>query len=382
MKILTIFGTRPEVIKIAPILNIIKQKAGISAIAWTTGQHREILSQMLTMFDITPSLDLGLMVHNQSLTHITSCVLSGLEKHLKQLKPDLILVQGDTTTAMASALAAFYLKIPVGHIEAGLRTGDCYSPFPEEMNRRLISQLATYHFAPTIHNTNMLTSEGIHTKHIHTTGNTVIDALFYTLARIKKHPSLQLKLNAQFPMLNSDKKMILVTCHRRENWGNNLESICDALIKIIEKHTNIIIVFPVHPNPAISSIVSKKLQQIDRIHLVAPANYTEFIYLMSHAYLILSDSGGVQEEAPSLGVPVLVLREHTERQEGIKAGVSRLIGAKKEAIIREVDILLLNSEAYQSMASAQNPYGDGKAAQRICDILIKIKQHGLELTIL
>ena len=342
-----------------------------------TAQHRQMLDQILIPFDIKPDYDLNIMKDDQSLSQVTTSVLSKIEELLKQEKPDIILVQGDTTTAFVASLASFYQKIPVGHIEAGLRTHNRYYPFPEEMNRRLTDALASLHFAPTPKAAENLLKEGISEKSIFVTGNTVIDALFMILARINNveldelsKPNSKNELSIQ-PFNNSTNKLILVTAHRRENFGKPLKNICLALKEIAKKNNDVEIIYPVHLNPNVQKTVYSLLNGNDRVHLLKPLDYEPFVNLMAKSYLILTDSGGIQEEAPSLGKPVLVLRDVTERPEAVEAGTVRVVGTDKARVIHETEKLLRDKKEYEKMSQAINPYGDGKASQRIVNILIR-----------
>lgn len=365
MKILSVFGTRPEAIKMAPLIQRLKQRTDVESFVCVTGQHRQMLDPFLRLFQIEADYDLDIMKPGQSLTEITTAVLTRLKEVLLSLRPDLLLVQGDTTTALAGALAAFYEKIPVGHVEAGLRTGNLMMPWPEEMNRKLISSLATWHFAPTQRAKENLQKEGIQ-KGIFVTGNTVIDALFFTLQQLKNHPALRTR---SFDFLDPRRKLILVTGHRRENFGEGFASICQALRRIAER-SDVQIVYPVHLNPQVQGPVRSILANRDHIHLIEPLDYLDFVFLMDLSYLILSDSGGIQEEAPSLGKPVLVMREVTERPEAVEAGTVLLVGTDEERIVRETERLLDDSSLYLSMAHAHNPYGDGHAAERIIQEIV------------
>ncbi len=361
MKILSVFGTRPETIKMAPILKHLEERKEIQSLICVTAQHRHMLDQCMDLFQLRADFDLNIMKPGQSLTEITTSILTHLKEVLKRVKPDLLLVQGDTSSAMAGALAAFYEKIPVGHVEAGLRTGDIYSPWPEEMNRKLISSLASLHFAPTELSKMNLLKEGVPSDRIFVTGNTVIDALFYTLQH-SSEPKLE--------FLDPRKKLILVTGHRRENFGEGFQSICRA-IETISKRSDVQIVYPVHLNPHVQAPVKSILGGSKNIHLMEPVDYITFVFLMKLSYLILTDSGGVQEEAPSLGKPVLVMREVTERPEALAAGTAKLVGTDEETIVREIEKLLENSGEYQQMAQAHNPYGDGHAAKRIIQHILE-----------
>jgi UDP-N-acetylglucosamine 2-epimerase len=347
----------------APVIYELRRYSDqIEPVICVTAQHREMLDQILKWFEITPDYDLNLMQENQSLPQITTRVMTGISDLLEKTRPDIVLVQGDTTSAMVTALAAFYQRIPVGHIEAGLRTRDRYSPFPEEINRRQISVLSTYHFAPTVTAVKALQSEGIPPENIFHTGNTVIDALLMTAAK---------EIPSEIPFPSNGRKLILVTAHRRENFGRPLEQICFALRELARSHEDIEIVYPVHQNPNVYEPVSRLLKDEQRIELLPPLSYPEFVHLMARSYLILTDSGGIQEEAPSLGKPVLVLRDTTERPEAIEAGTAKLIGTERERIVDEVNVLLDSETAWRDMTSRINPFGDGRAAERIVGVLMK-----------
>lgn len=361
MKILSVFGTRPETIKMAPIIERLKHVPGVESIVCVTAQHRHMLDQFMQLFRMKSDFDLNIMKPNQTLTEITTSVLIQLKEVLREVKPDLLLVQGDTTSAMAGALAAFYEHIPVGHVEAGLRTGNMRMPWPEEMNRKLIGSIATLHFAPTATAKNHLLSENVPPEKIFVTGNTVIDALHFTLKNSK---------SPAFDYIDPSKRLILVTGHRRENFGEGFQSICKALRKIAERN-DIEIVYPVHLNPNVQAPVRSILGGAKNIHLIEPVDYITFVFLMEKAHLILTDSGGVQEEAPSLAKPVLVMREVTERPEGIEAGTARLVGTDEAKIVREIELLLNDPEQYKFMAQAHNPYGDGHAAERIVQHILE-----------
>lgn len=366
-KILIVFGTRPEAIKMAPVVAQMKL-TGFDVKVCVTAQHRQMLDQVLNLFDITPDFDLDLMRKNQDLSDITQGCLAGLKKVLEAFMPDWVLVHGDTTTAFAAALAAYYRKIPVAHVEAGLRTGNIYSPWPEEMNRRLVAALTTIHFAPTEQAKQNLLHEGVPESAIHVTGNTVIDALLDVVKRIKKDPALSRGLAGQFSYLDPGRKLILVTGHRRENFGEGFENICHAL-RMLGERKDVEIVYPVHLNPNVQEPVYRILGDLERIHLIEPLDYLPFIYLMERAHFLITDSGGIQEEAPSLGKPVLVMRDTTERPEALAAGTVRLVGTERSLIAREATMLLDDSSHYEKMAKAHNPYGDGLAAKRIADIM-------------
>jgi len=364
LKVLSVFGTRPEAIKMAPVVEHLKKAKGIQPFVCVTAQHRHMLDQVLDLFKIKPDYDLNLMKPGQDLTDITTGVLTGLRPILKQLKPHIILAQGDTTTVFAASLAAFYEKIPMGHVEAGLRTGNIYSPWPEEMNRKLATDIAALHFAPTAESKANLLREGVSPRDIFVTGNTVIDALLEVVAKLKSNPALGKSLAARFPYLDPKRKLILVTGHRRENFGAGFEAICRALARLSERE-DVQIVYPVHLNPNVQEPVKRVLGARPRVHLIDPQDYLPFVFLMSRSHLILTDSGGVQEEAPSLGKPVLVMRDTTERPEAVKAGTVVLVGTREAKIVGEAKRLLDDPRRYRAMARAHNPYGDGKAAERI-----------------
>ncbi len=375
-KILLVFGTRPEAIKMAPLFKALQDESSFHTKICVTAQHREMLDQVLEVFNITPDYDLNLMKAGQSLFDITSGVLLGMQKVLSDFKPDLVLVHGDTTTTFASSLAAFYQKIRIGHIEAGLRTGDLFSPWPEEANRQLTSRIATYHFAPTNISKQNLLKEHVNEKNIVITGNTVIDALFLALDRIKKNNILEEKIKKgicnKYP-LKSNRKFILVTGHRRENFGQGFINICESLKTLAINNPDIDIVYPVHLNQNVQKPVKNILSNTQNIFLVDPLQYEPFIYLMNSSYFIITDSGGVQEEAPSLGKPVLVMRETTERPEAIEAGTVKLVGTEPEKIIKEAQKLLYDHSEYKKMSQAHNPYGDGKACKKIVEFIREIK---------
>lgn len=372
MKLFFVFGTRPEAIKLAPLILKTKQDSLLDVCICVTGQHDEMLRQVLDFFKIVPNYNLKIMQVNQSLYDVTANIIKSLEKIITLEKPSLILVQGDTTTAFVGALASFYQKIPVAHIEAGLRSHNKYSPFPEEINRVLVGHLADYHFAPTIKAKENLLNEGINENGIYVVGNTVIDALFLTLENIKNQEDKFLKY---FDWLNIKKPMILMTCHRRESFGEPFKNICLALKEIV-RNSNLEIVYPVHLNPNVRKPIFEILNGCENIHLIEPVPYPHLVWLMKKSYLVLTDSGGIQEEAPSLGKPVLVMRNVTERVEGIEAGTCKLIGSKKEDIIKGVTHLLTDSIEYKKMAKATNPYGDGKSSERIIDIIKKSEIKG------
>ncbi|MDU2941538.1 MAG: UDP-N-acetylglucosamine 2-epimerase (non-hydrolyzing) [Enterobacteriaceae bacterium] len=369
MKVLTVFGTRPEAIKMAPLVHALAKDPHFEAKVCVTAQHREMLDQVLHLFSIVPDYDLNIMSPGQGLTEITCRILQGLKPILESFKPDVVLVHGDTTTTIATSLAAFYQRIPVGHVEAGLRTGDLNSPWPEEGNRMLTGRLATWHFAPTENSRQNLRDENTLDEQIFVTGNTVIDALFWVRDRVMADEALRAELTARYPFLSNGKKMILVTGHRRESFGEGFEQICHALADIAAQNRDVQIVYPVHLNPNVSEPVNRILGHVDNVILIEPQDYLPFVWLMNHAWLILTDSGGIQEEAPSLGKPVLVMRDTTERPEAVEAGTVRLVGTDREDIVKQVTRLLYDDDEYLAMSRAHNPYGDGKACERILDAL-------------
>ncbi|WP_433669116.1 non-hydrolyzing UDP-N-acetylglucosamine 2-epimerase [Klebsiella michiganensis] len=369
MKVLTVFGTRPEAIKMAPLVHALAKDPHFEAKVCVTAQHREMLDQVLKLFSIVPEYDLNIMQPGQGLTEITCRILEGLKPVLESFKPDVVLVHGDTTTTMAASLAAFYQRIPVGHVEAGLRTGDLSSPWPEEGNRTLTGHLATYHFAPTETSRQNLLRENIADNRITVTGNTVIDALFWVRDRVLSDEALHNELTQRYPFLANGKKMILVTGHRRESFGRGFEQICHALAEIAANNPDVQIVYPVHLNPNVSEPVKRILGHVENVILIEPQDYLPFVWLMNRAWLILTDSGGIQEEAPSLGKPVLVMREMTERPEAVSAGTVCLVGTDSQRIVNEVTRLLQDESAYQAMSRAHNPYGDGQACHRILSAL-------------
>ncbi|MDR0805282.1 MAG: UDP-N-acetylglucosamine 2-epimerase (non-hydrolyzing) [Enterobacteriaceae bacterium] len=369
MKVLTVFGTRPEAIKMAPLVHALAADDYFESKVCVTAQHREMLDQVLKLFNIKPDYDLDIMRPGQGLTEITCRILEGLKPVLEEFKPDVVLVHGDTTTTLATSLASFYQRIPVGHVEAGLRTGDLYSPWPEEGNRRLTGHLAMYHFAPTETSKHNLLTEAIAENRIFVTGNTVIDALLWVCDRIRTDVNLRQEMEQRYAFLQQHKKIILVTGHRRESFGDGFERICSALADIARTHPDVQVVYPVHLNPNVREPVKRILSHIDNVTLIEPQDYLPFVYLMDHAYLILTDSGGIQEEAPSLGKPVLVMRNTTERPEAVSAGTVRLVGTNIALILEEVSRLLTDENEYHQMSRAHNPYGDGKACQRILDAL-------------
>jgi len=373
-KILIVFGTRPEAIKMAPLVKEFEKNSKYFEMkVCVTAQHREMLDQVLELFGITPHYDLDIMKHGQDLYDVTSKVLLGMRDILNDFKPDIVLVHGDTTTTVSTTLAAFYQKIAVGHIEAGLRTGDIYSPWPEEANRLLTTQITKYHFAPTLTNKANLEKEHVNDSNIIVTGNTVIDSLFMIIEKIKQEESLRKEIESKISSLgytyNPDKKLILITGHRRENFGEGFLNICNALKVLAEKYTDVDFVYPVHLNPNVQQPVKDILTGIDNVYLISPLDYLPFVYLLNKCHLILTDSGGVQEEAPSLGKPVLVMRDTTERPEALEAGTVMLVGTNKDSIIKNVSNLLEDESIYEKMSYAHNPYGDGTASEKIVNYL-------------
>lgn len=370
LKILTVFGTRPEAIKMAPLVLALSKTPTIDSKVCVTAQHREMLDQVLELFDIKPDFDLNLMKAGQSLNDITTQILLNLKPVLEDFKPDLMLVHGDTATTFAATLAAYYQQIRVGHVEAGLRTGNLYSPWPEEANRKLTSVLCDFHFAPTQAAKQNLIHEG-YTDNIVVTGNTVIDALLTIKEKIDKDKSLRESLASNYPFLDENKKLILVTGHRRESFGEGFERICQALVYLAKQNPELQILYPVHLNPNVQEPVKRLLNNISNIFLIEPQHYLPFVYLMMRSHIILTDSGGVQEEAPSLGKPVLVMRDITERPEAVEAGTVKLVGTDIKKIIEEIQRLLDDESAYQAMSKAHNPYGDGLACQRIIAAILE-----------
>jgi UDP-N-acetylglucosamine 2-epimerase (non-hydrolysing) len=374
MKVLLVYGTRPEAIKMAPLVKAFKKDSFFDVKVCITAQHREMLDQVLDLFNIDPDYDLNVMRPNQDLSDVTSKVMLGMREVLLDCKPDLVLVHGDTATTFAASLAAFYQKIEVGHIEAGLRTNNLYSPWPEEANRQLTSRLASWHFAPTERNRKALLSEGIDDKHIIVTGNTVVDALHWVVNKFSNSDSLKTNvlqdLNAAGLSLDIiEKQFILVTGHRRENFGDGFENICKSLSRLANKNQNTHFIYPLHLNPNVQEPVRRLLEGFNNIHLIDPLGYESFVYLMKKTFLVLTDSGGVQEEAPGLGKPVLVMRDTTERPEAVDAGTVQLVGTDVNSICRSVQKLLNDGSQYEIMSLAHNPYGDGNACKRIIDFL-------------
>lgn len=368
-KVLTIFGTRPEAIKMAPLVHALASDERFEAKVCVTAQHREMLDQVLELFEIQPDFDLNLMKAGQSLNDLTARILTELKPVLLEFKPDVVLVHGDTATTFAASLAAYYEKIPVGHIEAGLRTGNIYSPWPEEANRKLTGVLAKYHFAPTPTSQNNLLAENYQPENIHVTGNTVIDALLQVVAKIEGDQNLQCLLKKHYHFLNEDKDLVVITGHRRESFGLGFENICQAISASAKQNPDVQYVYPVHLNPSVQEPVNRLLSGLKNVHLIPPLEYLPFVNLMRLSTVILTDSGGIQEEAPSLGKPVLVMRETTERPEAVTAGTVQLVGTNKDLIVNSINELLKKQEKYITMSQAHNPYGDGNACSYILNIL-------------
>lgn len=379
-RVLTVFGTRPEAIKMAPLVRQLKRHPAFEVTVCVTAQHRQMLDQVLSLFDIVPDVDLNLMRENQSLSDLTANILNGIGSVFDTTRPDVVLVHGDTTTTLATSLAAFYRYIPIGHVEAGLRTGNVWSPWPEELNRRVTDAVASWHFAPTERARQNLYSEGVPPGQVILTGNTVIDALQQTWGRLKTDPALAAQTAASFPFLDPARRLILVTGHRRENFGQPFEQVCLALRELALKRDDIELLYPVHLNPNVRKPVESILGGLPNVNLIGPQEYLPFVYLMSRAYLIVTDSGGIQEEAPALGKPVLVTRETTERPEALQAGTARLVGTDRARIVAEVEQLLDSRANYDSMAHAVNPYGDGHASERIVEALMNPPASGAIVT--
>lgn len=378
--ILLVFGTRPEAIKMAPLVKKFQQYSNdFKTIVCVTGQHREMLDQVLQIFDIHPDYDLNIMKQGQDLYDVTARVLVGLRDVLQEVKPDVVLVHGDTTTSMAAALAAFYQQIPVGHVEAGLRTHNIYSPWPEEINRQLTGRIATYHFAPTPLSRENLLQEGVDETHISVTGNTVIDALYWVVDRIKDDEDLEQSLREELHQrgydvnrLSQGKKLVLITGHRRENFGEGFIQICRAIKHLVENYPDVDFVYPMHLNPNVRKPIHEAFdgKQYDNMYFIEPLEYLSFVYLMEKSTIVLTDSGGIQEEAPGLGKPVLVMRDTTERPEALEAGTVKLVGTNYDKIVQEVSKLIEDSQYYREMSEAVNPYGDGRACERIVDCFL------------
>lgn len=374
IRVLAVIGTRPEAIKMAPVILALRDDSRFACRLCVTAQHRDMLDNVLRTFDIQPNVDLNLMLHDQTLADFTGRAIKEINHCLDSERPDLILIQGDTTTVFCTAIAALYNKIPVAHVEAGLRSGNMYSPWPEESNRVITSHLSAIHFAPTALSRKNLLDEGISDKAIHVTGNTGIDALLYVVKRISRDSQIRDYLSARFSFLDHARKLILVTGHRRENFGDGFENICEAL-KILGKRKDVQIVYPVHMNPNVREPVMRILGRSPNICLMEPLDYEPFIYLMMKSHIILTDSGGIQEEAPSLGKPVLVMRDTTERPEAVQAGIAKLVGTERRRILENVSLLLDDSSEYKKMAKAHNAYGDGRAARRIVKVCFEYSRN-------
>jgi UDP-N-acetylglucosamine 2-epimerase (non-hydrolysing) len=370
IKVLTVFGTRPEAIKMAPLVKKLTEHPEIDSAVCVTAQHREMLDQVLNLFDINPDFDLNTMKPSQSLEQITASILLNLKNVLVEFKPDLVMVHGDTATTLTASLASYYQQIPVAHVEAGLRTGNLYSPWPEEGNRKLTTAISELHFAPTATSKQNLIKEGVNEQQITVTGNTVIDALYTIKHKLENNIELKESLKKQFCELSDDKKIILVTGHRRENFGTGFKSICQALVDLASEHQDIQIVYPVHLNPNVRGVVNKMLNGINNILLLEPLEYLAFVYLLDRAYIVLTDSGGIQEEAPSFGKPVIVMRDTTERPEAVLAGTVQLVGTSRDSIFNAIDTLLVDDNRYFEMSRAHNPYGDGNASTIIVERVI------------
>jgi UDP-N-acetylglucosamine 2-epimerase (non-hydrolysing) len=370
IKTLCVFGTRPEAIKMAPLIKQLEKNSAFTNKVCVTGQHKQMLMPILNLFDITPDFNLNIMTPNQNLSHLTAKILIELCDVFSKYKPDIVFVHGDTTSNLAASLSSYYHQVSIAHVEAGLRTGNLMLPWPEEANRKLSDALADIHFAPTEHARLNLLQENVPSERIYITGNTVIDALFSMLNKLDKNPELTISMKQKFSFLTPARKMILVTGHRRESFGEAFERICQSLVIIAKRFPGVDIVYPVHLNPNVQEPVNRLLAGVNNIYLLDPVDYLPFVYLMKTAYLILTDSGGIQEEAPSLGKPVLVMREKTERPEALDAGTVRLVGTHVENIVKQVELLLTDTGVYRDMSFAQNPYGDGDAATRMVNIIL------------
>ncbi len=368
-RMLTVFGTRPEAIKMAPLVHALTADGRFDSKVCVTAQHREMLDQVLELFEITPDYDLNLMKPGQDLTDITCGILQGLKPVLSEFKPDYVLVHGDTATTLSTTLASYYQQIKVGHVEAGLRTGNIYSPWPEEGNRKLTGAIADLHFAPTDTSKKNLLQENIDQEKVIVTGNTVIDALLEVITKLETNVELRASLESQFDFLDENKRLVLVTGHRRESFGGGFERICEAIAQLAKAFPEVEFVYPMHLNPNVREPVNRLLADLSNVFLIEPLDYLPFVYLMNKAYILLTDSGGIQEEAPSLGKPVLVMRDTTERPEAVDAGTVKLVGTCVYTIVTELTLLLSNEDAYKAMSFSHNPYGDGKACIRICDVL-------------
>lgn len=371
MKILSVFGTRPEAIKMSPLVKELQNYSHVDSRVCVTAQHREMLDQVLQLFQIVPEYDLNLMKHGQTLLSLSQRIIENLSPILEDFRPDIVLVHGDTTTTFMASLCSFYHQIPVGHVEAGLRTGNMYSPWPEEANRKLTGVIAKLHYAPTKSSEKNLLNEGVKEEDILVTGNTIIDALLMITKRIENDEVLTERMKKELPHFSEDKKMVLITSHRRENFGKGMENICKGIVELADLYPEVEFVFPVHLNPKVRGPVHKLLSGKENIQLIEPLEYLPFVYLMSKSYIVLTDSGGIQEEAPSLGKPVLVMRDTTERPEAVHAGTVKLVGTSTSSIIENVSKLIDDPNEYHEMSLAHNPYGDGEASKRIARSLVE-----------
>ncbi len=369
IKVLSVFGTRPEAIKMVPVIKELEQDERFESRVCVTGQHRQMLDQVLQLFNVTPDYDLNIMKQGQDLSDITSAILLGLRPVLAEFKPDYVLVHGDTATTLSASLASYYQQIKVGHVEAGLRTGNIYSPWPEEGNRKITGALANMHFAPTQNSADNLQKENTPSDRIFVTGNTVIDTLLIAKKLLSENNELKNNIRSRFNFINPDRKLVLITGHRRESFGGGFERICNAILKLADSFSDVDFVYPVHLNPNVINVVNDNLSSKKNIYLIEPQDYLPFVYLMDSSYIILTDSGGVQEEAPSLSKPVLVMRDTTERPEAVIAGTVKLVGTDEERIFDAVSLLLTNKNEYDKMSFAHNPYGDGNASKRIADAI-------------
>lgn len=371
-----VFGTRPEAIKMAPLYHALRESSDFQTTVCVTAQHRQMLDQVLKVFDVTPDIDLDLMKPGQDLFDVTASVLLGMREVFRQHRPDVVLVHGDTTTTLATAMAAFYAGVPVGHVEAGLRTHDVYAPFPEEFNRQVASRVTRWHFAPTSLSKKNLLAEHVQDENITVTGNTVIDALLWVLARIEANPDRRSAivnfLSDRLPFNWRDTRFVLITGHRRENFGDGFLQICEGITDLAKRYPAVHFIYPVHLNPNVQQPAKDLLGGLGNVHLIAPLDYEPFVFLLKHSHIVLTDSGGIQEEAPSLGKPVLVMRDVTERPEAIEAGTVRLVGANRERIVINISDLLDNEDSYRAMSRAHNPYGDGNASGRVIEVLRNI----------
>jgi UDP-N-acetylglucosamine 2-epimerase (non-hydrolysing) len=373
LKVSVIFGTRPEAIKLCPLIRKFREIGGVDVSVCVTGQHRQMLDQVLRVFEVVPDADLELMQHNQSLASLTARAVDAIDGYLSGASPDLVIVQGDTTTTLCASMAAYYRRIPVAHVEAGLRTGNRYAPFPEELNRVLTTRIVEYHFAPTTMARENLIRENVPEDRIYVTGNTVIDALLWAVERVRQTPPTALQLPPGLSNGHSHCRLVLITGHRRESFGHGFESICRAIRELSLRFPSVFFVYPVHMNPNVTEPVHRLLSNRGNIVLMPPVDYMPFVWLLDRSYLVLTDSGGIQEEAPSLGKPVLVMRDNTERPEGVVSGTTKLVGTNYDSIVNNVSLLLDREDVYLSMAKAGNPYGDGNACERIVEVCTGIR---------